>query len=184
MILSPLLDARGRRRDYPVAPADIADAVEVWARGQGRRSRLEWDVEAECFVIRLSRPASDPVLAAVHAGRVGPDLATENVHLRAWAWDDEEHRRGHFEPYRLDDFGATKLIELLDRGNTASGRGEFNSIEHYITATVAANRQRREDFFNERMEAIRERVHRHRRRVLGLPWMPVTRNIVNNTRTQ
>lgn len=162
----------------PVAPADISDAVTTWARNQGRRSRgVEWDQESGCFVIRLSRRADDPVHKARQEGRISEEDTHETVYLQGWVWTDERAGQGKLLPYDLDQFGPTGIIELLDKGNMATGRGEYSSLQQYIGATVARNRQKKEAWKRQAEDQTRETASRYRRKVLGLPQVPVIANL-------
>lgn len=162
----------------PVAPADLSDAVILWARGQGRRSRgVEWDADIGCFVIRLSRREDDPIHEARRQGRISEQDAMETVELRGWVWTDEAKGQGRFLPYDLEQFGPSGLVEMLDRGNVATGRGEYTSLQHYIGATVARNRAKKEAWKRQAEDQTRETANRYRRTILGLPQVPVTANL-------
>lgn len=158
----------------PVAPADISDAVIVWARNQGRRSRgVEWDQEHNCFVIRMTRRMEDPIHKARQEGRVSEDDTYETIYLQGWVWTDQKNGKGKFLPYDLNMYGPSGIIELLDRGNMATGRGEYASLQQYISATVARNKDKKEAWKRQAEDQARETANRFRRKVLNLPMVPV-----------
>lgn len=166
---------RGRR-----APVEYADAVEMWARGNGGHATLKWlEDPMNCWAVILSFKPNDP--------RAGTDADGEPVLLHDWKpaewWAKYQPERARRHPrtnrimpanyaYDLEELGISEIIERLDRGNILSGRGEFQSAEQAGRAQVEKFRT---DKHRRRRAARDEASHRakdRRRSLLGIPLLP------------
>jgi hypothetical protein len=147
-------------------PVDIADAVQLWAREQGRRfGRLEWNAMLDCWVIHLGRKLTDPMMREYQEGRLAEE-PTESVMLNEW-----DPKRKRYVALRLEEYGASGIRNLLDEANTWSGRGRHNSIQEGIAAVRAHNQKIRERQRKTVREAGQETGWLHRRRLLGIPYV-------------
>lgn len=116
------------RSAHPRVPVEIADAVELWARQFGRHATIAWvPTSPPTPQVRISLKASDPMrqMADLFQG----EEPAETVELVKW-----DEKRGCYAPVSLDDLGVTGVLEILERGNTWSGRGEFSSHEEALKA--------------------------------------------------
>jgi hypothetical protein len=156
----------------PAPPLEFSEVVELYARGQGRHARLEWDRDMGCWSVLFTLPADNTLHRMVRAGDLAPTEAVERVHLHFWTWDDEAHTRGHLEPIRLDDYGPGGLVELLAKG-LIGDRGEYPSFQAYVSGVAAENRARRARWFEAQAERTREKAAARRRRTFGLPLITV-----------
>ena len=116
----------GRRRAAePTVPVEIADAVERWAREWGRHARIThlMHTDPPTPQVRLSPRYGDPDLKLVSEGKMPAEEAEEVVHL--WEYDPEKGYVG----VPLAELGVRGVVEWLQRGNTESGSGEFDSLQ-------------------------------------------------------
>jgi hypothetical protein len=166
-----LVDQFGRHITRLAPPAEVADAVEGWARAWGRHGRLEWHALLQCWCIHFTRRESDPMRRLVQEGRSDRG-ETESVMLHEPA--------GPGQGYRAVDIaalGAGGMVDLLNRRNLWSGRGEHASLQDAIDAALAADERRNEARLDEAYESGRERGARARRTALRLPLVSVPRDI-------
>lgn len=147
----PLIHSLG---GTPSIPVDIADAVEVWARGRGRHARMEWHPVLNCPVIHFT-------------SRQNADETSESLMLNEW-----DAEKGHHVPLNLGDYGASGIINLLERADTHSGRGEFKTLADAVQANIEHNARVREAHTKESEEIFREAAWLHRRTILGTPVVP------------
>ncbi len=167
---------RGRR-----APAEFRDGVEEWARKHGRHANLKYlDEPMNCWAVMLSYKAGDP--------RHKDGTQDEPVFLHRWRdaewwakFDPDRAKRHHrtnvikphYQALDIMDIGLTGIIEILDKGDLLSGRGEHKSAEAAGRATVDKFRT---DKHRRRLAARDEAGHRAkdiRRRLLKIPFLPV-----------
>ena len=76
-----LLTPRGNRSEAPRAPAEIADAVELYARQYDRTGKIEFAVGPNTWLVRLSLRPNDPRLLRYQQG-MAPEPPTEVVWLQ------------------------------------------------------------------------------------------------------
>lgn len=152
----------------PTPPADISDAVQLWARQQARRfGRLEWNDMLNAWVIHFGRRESDPMMREWQEGRLEQE-PTESVILHEW---DLATKR--FTPFMLGEYGAEGIVRLLDEANMWSGRGHCDSIQEAVAAVRAHNTRTRERHHKEAREYGSDRWTDRRRAVLNIPFLPV-----------
>jgi hypothetical protein len=149
-------------RNNPTIPADIAEAVEMWARGRGRHARMEWNPHLGCAVIHFRIPGNSRSLADYQAG-LAPE-PTESIALHEW-----DAEKGHYVPLDLGQYGVGGIVELLERADTRSGRGEFGSLQEQVDAVMRRNEVTRRQQAATAEEAGREAAWLHRRSILGTP---------------
>lgn len=132
----PGIVVSGGRRAAPSVPVEIRDAVEKWARSVGRHADIVFITftDPPTPQVRIELLPHDPRLRAWQEGKAD-EKPVETVELVEW---DAEKKR--YVGMNLMDLGADGVVELLQRGNTWSGRGEYLSIQEGV---VAARRQRR-----------------------------------------
>jgi hypothetical protein len=161
-------------RDYsvPEVPFEINDAVEMWARKSGRHGRITWVPQIACFVVELSMPPDSPIWKAFRAG----DLAEEpKERIQLMHWDGRE---GRYIPMKLEEYGASGIVEMLEKADVWSGRGEFESMTDALHAQIGRNEQARKENRERFNDLARDEVQHRRREILGLPLVSVPANIV------
>lgn len=126
----------GGRRAAPSVPVEIRDAVEQWARSVGRHADIVYITftNPPTPQVRIELRSNDPRLRAWQEGRAD-EKPVETVELVEWD-DDKKCYVG----MNLMDLGADGVVELLQMGDTESGRGQFKSLQEGV---VAARRQRK-----------------------------------------
>lgn len=130
--------------DYarPMAPLAIQEAVQLWGRTAGRTAKLVWVAPNErvwsddlrvfidvhgglaCWSVQLSCRVGDPGLKAWQEGRSKQAAEpTESVLLIEW-----DTKAGQYVPMKLEQYGSAGIVGFLEKGDTWSGRGQFNSL--------------------------------------------------------
>lgn len=162
------------------APYEFNEAVELWARQWGRHGHIEFSAALGCWVVHLSKRADDPVLKAWREGTLEQaHEPTECVPLHKF---DPETGRYRFVP--LNEWGVSGIEELLDSGNTWSGRGVNSSLEDGVRKTRAHNERVREGMKEGARDAGRDWASSVRRTVFDLPMvMGVDIPVAENTDT-
>lgn len=129
---SPIISL-GHRRGTPTVPVEIRDAVEQWARTCGRHADIVFVPHTRPPIpqVRIELLPHDPRLRAWQEGDAD-EKPVETVELVEW--NDEKKC---YVGMNLTDLGAGGVVELLERGNTWSGRGEFSSIQEGVVAARA-----------------------------------------------
>ena len=153
-------------------PWDIADAVEMWAREKrGTHGRIAWNAVMRCPVIDFELKADDPRMKAYRDGRLKHE-PKESIPLHY-----QKEGGGPFYPINLTELGVSGLMEMLDRANTWSGRGEFKSTMAAIAATERKNEALRDSIRAAAKDNARERAKDMRRQIFDLPMVTVPENI-------
>ena len=153
------------RSASPIAPWEIREEVELYAREHGRTATMEL-VQAPmfvCWIVKFSLKPTDPRMKAYREGR-SAEPPTEIV----WLMD---HAAG--KPYDIHQLGAAGVRALLEKGNNFTGRGEYGSQLEAIEKTAEANRAAREAFRQQAKEENRYNRKQDKRRYLGIPQVPV-----------
>ena len=153
-------------------PWDIKDAVELWAREKrGTHGKIEWNTVLNCAVIDFDLKADDPRMRAYQEGRLKHE-PKESIPLHY-----QKEGGGPFYPINLAELGVSGLMEMLDRANTWSGRGEFKSTMAAIAATERKNDALKQSIRDAARDNARERAKDMRRQIFGLPVVSVPENI-------
>lgn len=152
-------------------PWEIADAVELWARQRGRHARMEWNRLLGCPVIHFTLRGDDPRLEPYQMGEIAEE-PTESIALHEW--DDRKQR---YVPLDLSQYGKSGVVELLEKADTWSGRGEYDTFAEAVAAGMNRNKRHREALIDMAANNAAEWAHERRRAVLGIPLVPVSRNI-------
>lgn len=163
------------------APVEISDGLELWARQHGGHASLKWlDAPMNCWVVRLSLKVGDP--------RLQSDKPYEQVYLHEyrdaewWAKHAPEKARRHQRSNRimggsyafdLDELGLEGVIQILDRGNLLSGRGEFRSAEEAGRKQVEKFRSAKHKRRLSLREDARHDALDKRRSILKIPFLPI-----------
>lgn len=152
-------------------PWDWADAVEVWAREQGRHGRLVWNTVLRCYEAQIDLKDADPRLLAWQQGKVR-QKPVESVFFHR-----QDKPGGPWVAMDLQQMGPSGIRKYLDEGNLWSGRGRYRNL---MEACRAA------DDHNQRLEAImaeaaeqgaRDNAREHRRQLFDLPLVSVPANV-------
>ena len=119
-------------------PYNVQDAVEMWARGQGRHGKVvDRRPRVGCFVIELDYSPDAPILELWRNGTLRqPAPPKETVMLQRW---NPKLDPPAFEPMDLEEYGADGIVSFLEQGNVWSGRGEYNSLEDAVHASITRN---------------------------------------------
>lgn len=174
----------GQRSDRPRAPYEIREAVELYARESGRTAKVIF-IPVVGWMARFSRRPNDPMLELKQKGRV--EEITEDVyfHVHIRDYDPQRHpainpprgdRPQVFVPLDILQMGASGVREFLDRGNTWSGRGQFDSHEDRLRQAQEANREGRRSVREAARLRVRDRVKERWRRIKQLPFLGWTRS--------
>lgn len=162
--------------EAPEAPFEIRWAVQDWAANWGRSAELEWNPHMGCFCIFLSLKPDDPNMRAWRMGDLKQDKApTEAVPLHYW--DSEEER---YKPLALEEYGANGILEMLNKGNTWSGRGEYPSLMDACRAQIDQTERKRRENRAKARESGKEYGWLHRRSVLGIPYITAGLDLSNS----
>jgi hypothetical protein len=193
-----ILDPFGRPASRYSPPPLVADAVEQWARSWGRcPSRVEFNEDVGCWVIRLARKADDPARRAVREGLFSTamqdglserqkeareralagavrDAETESVMLSEPAGEGLGYRA-----LNIHELGPSGVVQVLDRANLWSGRGEHRSLQEGIWSVRAETAAREERLLDEAEQAGRDIAADIRRRALKIPYVGVGIDLKN-----
>ena len=153
------------RSASPLAPWEVREEVELYARENGRTATVEL-VQAPmfvCWIAKFSLKPNDPRMRAYQEGR-GAEPPTELV----WLMD---HATG--KPYDIHQLGASGVRALLEKGNTFSGRGEFSSPLDAANRVAAENDRKREDFERDVRAESLYRVKQDKRQYMNIPQVSV-----------
>lgn len=117
-------------------PVEIADAVELWARQQGRHGRLFWQPVMKCFCIEFTLKPDDPRRKAWQEQTVKLEKEpTESVPLNTWDPEKKRHRA-----WNLEQIGVEGIVQYLDKANMMSGRGEHKDMWAALQAVEQRNK--------------------------------------------
>lgn len=173
---------RVRRGAVPVAPVDIADEVEHWARLHGRHASIQF-VPTQFFhgrifngswVVRLTLRSNDKRLLAYQQGKVAEE-PMEDVWLQVPNPKANQPigttglRELPFLPLDLHQMGASGVREFLERGDMWSGRGEFRSLEQQMRMARDARAIDKYRHRERHKNSVREKMLEWRRRLFKIP---------------
>lgn len=157
-------------------PHEIRDAVALWAQQWGRRGTIAMNHALRCPVIELSLKADDPRMKAYQEGRLKHE-PTECIPLHYQRTEADGSKSVHYFPLDLADLGVSGVLELLDRGNTWSGRGEYGSFKEAAQIMGEHNDKLRNMIKEAAVQEGRDRARDMRRQVFDLPLVSVPGNI-------
>lgn len=165
---------------FPRAPVAIADAVELYARetrGFGQHATLRFipvTGTVGCWQVRFTLKPDDPRMRLYQEGKIA-EPPKEIVWLHEPIGPDEEPITPtyRYRPLDIVALGPSGIREWLDRGNLWSGRGEQESLEKQVQASVDASaeqsaKRRADAEFNTRA-LVRDRRRWYQR----IPFLPV-----------
>ena len=150
------------------APLEFADAVELYFRKSGRHATLVWVPEPVCqWQVRIEPREDDPARQAWMNGET--DISpVETVEITFF---DEE--QGLYRGLELDEIGVSGLIEMLEKGDTWSGQGEFDDIQDALTYQVETQRAHLERLKNYVKEEVLAAGRAVRKRIMKEPYLRV-----------
>lgn len=161
------------RRAIPVA---MRDAVEMWARqNRGTHGYVAWNPVLKCAVIDLELRADDPRMKAWQEGRL-KHKPMESIPLHYQAFGG-----GPFIAIDIEQLGVSGLLDMLDKANTWSGRGQYNNMIEAVQAAERQNENLRESVRKAALDNTRDRTRDMRRQILDLPLVSVPANIGAST---
>lgn len=156
-------------------PPDIHEAVELWAREHGRHGRVVLidHFDPPLPQVRLTPPPGDPRKKQVQEGEISREDAEETVELHYW---DEDKMQ--YVPYRLEELGVSGVMRILNRGNTWSGRGEFDSVEDAVDHAQEERKEAQKKLHEDRKDDLKHAARGPtRRRIMGLPAARVAEDL-------
>ena len=138
---------RGRR----FAPVEFQDAVELHYRKSGRHATIIWIPEPVCqWQLRITMRPNDPARRAWQAG----DMEEEPFEIFEITHYNEEV--GLYQGYELEELGVSGLIEMLEKSDSWSGTGQFDSLEEAMAYQVQQqhdNKKQLERYIRAEVEA-------------------------------
>jgi len=176
------------RQELPRPPVEIADEVELWAREHGRHGTLHFvptalrgfEVIRGAWVVRLSLRENDKRLLLYRQG-LAPEPPTEDVWLHVPNAHPEKPipntdglKEGPYVALDIVQLGAAGVRRFLEKGDTWSGRGEYQSLEQQVRAVRAENSAAREKFRADQKETSRLEQRDKRRWRFKIPFIPVS----------
>ena len=111
-------------------PGEMQDAVEMWARSRGRHAKLVYLPALRTYAVEIDLKGDDPRMKGWQEGRLSVK-PTETVYLHYQPVKNGKPA-SHFVPMQLGEMGVEGLLEILNRGDTTSGRGEFSSPQDVV----------------------------------------------------
>ncbi|MCR4339254.1 MAG: hypothetical protein NUW01_05120 [Gemmatimonadaceae bacterium] len=160
---------------YPRAPWEIQEAVELWAREQGRTAKMHMAPGGTWFV-RLSLRCNDKRMLLYQQG-----FSAEPPGEDVWFHIPNPHegkviqgvRQGPYIPLDINQMGVSGVREFLDKGNTWSGRGEYLSLIDQLHKVRATNEEVRIKSRADAKEASRYEQREKRRFRFKIPFLRV-----------
>ena len=168
----------GRRYSaLPVAPHDIRDAVELYARKSGRTGTIHF-VPFGGWFVRFNLRSNDSRMLLWKNG-TAPEPPSEDVWLHRenprfgkFIPGTNMEREPRYLPYQLHELGVTGVVEILERGNTFSKRGEHDSLESAVKQAGESNLAMKRKNRADQKEASRLESREKRRSILKIPFLP------------
>lgn len=159
----------------PVAPTEVSDAVELWARDFGRHAHVNYIPPMQCWGVELSLPSDHPQLKLWKEGKLKQATPpTDTVLLHAWSYDTQA-----WVPHDIEQLGPSGVVSILEKGNTWSGRGEYSSIVEACEAVQQDNEQARKDLSDYAYNVGAEIGSHARRDSLKLPQVGVLTDLTS-----
>jgi hypothetical protein len=176
---------RGGQVDLPVAPVEISDEVEMYARDHGRHATVEFvpmrfrglTPIAGTWRVRLTLRANDKQRLPYQLGQVA-DEPKEDV------WLHERLENGTYRSFDIHQMGASGVRRFLEKGNMWSGRGQFDSPVEQHRKSRQANETFREKVRKEQEDLVRARARDRRRSLKKIPFLPVRIDLTGKRGTQ
>lgn len=144
-------------------PWDIADAIILWGRNTGRDVTPVWHPVLDAPIVKIRLRPDDP---------------------RMKAWQEGDLEEEPFEtvllPNDLENYGATGIVEILQKGDLMSGRGTSSNLMSATVEVIERNRKAREESKQRIVKAIQEASKEeglNYRNVKDLPQVSVPANI-------
>lgn len=185
------------RTNEGIAPAEFQEAVESWARQHGGHASLHycgpplnvWQVRLELHGNDPRRQSREPYeTVELHQWTDPSDPGADPAllkRLKGQARDAGLKKpRAAYVSYRLDELGATGIIQILEKGSLMSGRGEFKDAEDALRTVRRRQHDTQEKLRQELKDAAQYTARRTRRQVLKIPFLPVGIDLENKTLTK
>lgn len=176
-----MLIVPGGRQEAPRAPAEIAEAVELYAREHGRTGSIEFAVGPNVWIVKLSLRPNDKRMLLWREGRA-PEPPVETVWLQERNPDEGKVmrfeggrpvREGMWRPLDIYQMGAEGVRTFLERGNCWSGRGEYSSVADAVQKAAETDEREKVRFREQMKEENRYERRDNRRAYLGIPFTTV-----------
>lgn len=167
-----ILDRYGRRVERPTVPNDVDDAIKTFFRRADRVAAVEWHPILKCFLVRVERRVTDPVMQLVQSGKRSERQVMESIPLH----EPVPGMAMTFKALDLEQMGPSGVTRWLEEHDLWSGRGRY---KHPLDASREADRdqaKRQADRDAESDERAQEIVRRRMvENGLGSPtvgWSP------------
>lgn len=170
MPIAPVVRTQITRGGLPIAPVEIADEVEQYARAWGRHATLHFvptlffngRILRGTWVVKMTLRPDDTRMKLWQEQRVS-EAPTEDVWLHEPNPDvgkiiphSGNLREPAYRPFNLTDLGASGVRAFLEAGNMWSGRNEIRSPEEELKYNQEQRRQMVEKARAHAREAGRE----------------------------
>ena len=145
-------------------PTEFAEAVEMYARQNGRHGTLKFIQIMNCWIIEFTLRAADPRRLAWKMG-AAKEEPKEVVNL--WRFDQKQQM---YIGYKLDELGISGLLEFLNRGNTSQSA---ESLSDSVRKQAQSQEDAQEKIKKSKRDDARHRGMLDRRQALGIPILPI-----------
>lgn len=173
------------------APMEFQRAVAAFARDHGGQSaEIIWiPYEVNCWQVKLYKRGDDPSRSQ------DPGTHFEPVFLHEWVDPRTEpnhprldrlpnRNRPGYVSLELEELGVQGLVNILEKGSLLSGRGEYQSAEHALHASLKREQERSEKRQLAAKDSAVTRWKDKRRQALKIPFLPVEIELRSNKEKQ
>ncbi len=140
-----------RANDPSNIPYEFREAVELYARRSGRHGTIGWNGWTRCNVVEFTLKPDDPRLKAWQEGKLKKE-PKETILLHY-----QPKPGAPYQAINLAELGVSGLVEMLEKANTWSGRGEYRSVVEAVQAAARHNDNLREQMRNAKRQGSVER---------------------------
>lgn len=166
-------------------PPEFADAAEMYARRTDRHGTLKFiPPPVNCWIVEFTLKPTDPRMKAWQTGQLDSE-PKEVIYL----WRPSTPRERAKDPlvqfvgYKLDELGVTGMIQLLERTDTTTGRGEYDSLGSAMKDQMDKQVEGQQKIADEAKENAHDRAMDKRRSVLGIPYLGVGIDLKDSHKT-
>ncbi len=187
---------RRQRGGLPIAPQEIADEVEQYARESGRHCSLHFvptvmtegrggkNVLRAMWLARFTLHPDDKRMVLYREGQVA-EPPTDDV----WFMEPNPDagklipgtdgiREQDYRGLDIMQMGAAGVRAFLERGNLNSGRGQYQSLEDQLRQVREANAAAKAKNRADAQQASRDRTSERRRWWLGIPLVQAGMDLI------
>lgn len=126
-----------------------------------------------CWTINLSMSKDAPAMKAWREGKLQQsEPPTEGIPLM-----EQDPETGDWKALDLAQYGPSGIVEILEKADLWSGRGEHGSLPELVQKVVEGNRANRKKHRDRMRDYIRDRAADLRRSRLKIPFLSVGKDI-------